>query len=161
MDRPSDDDFMAYLDAACAGDVRRVTAFLNRYPAAVDDHPWHLETTALIEAASRGKRAMVELLLKAGADVNKADSPSRTTPLMGAAECGSAEIIRVLLAHNARAGLKNARGETAADIAKRRGYKDVAEILHTAPRERHNAALERLKEKARGKNLRVKGNPRP
>jgi ankyrin repeat protein len=178
MDRPSDEDFMSYLDAACGGDVRAVTAFLDRYPAAIDDHPWHIETTALIEAAARGKHAMVELLIERGADVDKADSPSRTTPLIAAAERGSAAIVRTLLSHGARTDLKNAKGDAAADVAQRRGYDDIAAVIRAgmplkkhskklpekpAPgaREKHDETIARLREKARGKNLRVKGKPRP
>ncbi len=68
--------------------------------------------TPLFLAAKNGNAAMIELLIKAGADVNYADSKG-TTPLMVAAASGSEAAVRSLIAHGADVNAKDgAHGQT-------------------------------------------------
>jgi ankyrin repeat protein len=56
------------------------------------------------------------LLIDRGADVNLADS-NNTTPLMVAAEKAPAEIVKMLLSHGAKRGMKDSKGRIAFQIA--------------------------------------------
>jgi hypothetical protein len=100
------------LAAARAGDVSAVRELLDKGADAdsADLGGW----TALMAAASEGRRDVVDLLLDRGAKVNTrgkglpfqlsangSKEPSGTTALMTAAYAGNSEIVRVLLAKNA------------------------------------------------------------
>lgn len=113
---------------------------------------------ALMMAAFRGYRPLVELLLERGAEVNKpgwtplhyaatnghleivalllehsayidAESPRKATPLMMAARHGHAQVVRLLLDEGADATLKDAGGATAIDYAMLVGRRDIAEMI--------------------------------
>jgi hypothetical protein len=58
----------------------------------------------------------IDLLIKAGADVNQRDAGGQTA-LFGAAMWGWNDVIHTLLAHGAAVDAKDARGRTAADAA--------------------------------------------
>jgi ankyrin repeat protein len=69
--------------------------------------------TPIILASQNGNAALIDLLIKAGADP-KAPTTSGTTPLMLASASGHADAVRVLLAAGADPNAKeSARGETA------------------------------------------------
>lgn len=77
---------------------------------------------------------VVRVLLKAGANPNLrfADrkDPRGSTPLMIAANMNHVECARVLLKFHADQMAKNARGETAADIARRRHNDGILNLLN-------------------------------
>src|SRR3954462_7915726 len=80
------------------------------------------ETKLLAEVCQNGDRAMVELLIHAGADVNAKCSISDEgdpgeTPFMDAVMFGHREIAELLLRHGARADLTTRRGRSALSIA--------------------------------------------
>lgn len=79
--------------------------------------------------------AIIALLLEQHAYIDAA-SPNGSTPLMLAAQYGSADAVQLLLAEGADAELKNRLGLTAIDFALRVGRKDVAEKIAAAVRER-------------------------
>jgi ankyrin repeat protein len=83
--------------------------------------------TALIVALHYKNKEAVELLLKAGADVNAYNKPS-FTPLMVAAE-HSSYIIPVLLEKGARLEDKTADGVTALSVAIYNNNKEAVELL--------------------------------
>jgi uncharacterized protein len=69
--------------------------------------------TPIFMASKNGSAAMIELLLKAGADANSTDSHG-TTPLMFAAGAGSTDAVKVLLDHGADVNAKETTwGQTA------------------------------------------------
>ena len=73
--------------------------------------------TPLILAAQRGNAAVIEPLVKGGADVN-AKTTNGTTPLMFAAQSGSVEAVNALLEHGADVNAaESARGLNAAMFA--------------------------------------------
>jgi ankyrin repeat protein len=69
--------------------------------------------TPLLMACQNGNAAMIETLLKAGADAN-AVKTNGTTPLMMAAASGNEDAVKMLLAHGANVNAKeSAHGQTA------------------------------------------------
>jgi ankyrin repeat protein len=94
---PSQQEIDAFVDAAGKGDILAVNAFLSRHPGAIEAQNSRNDgCTALNNAAREGQKAMVEMLLGKGAQVdgrNKAD----WSPLITAASCGRTEVIALLL----------------------------------------------------------------
>jgi ankyrin repeat protein len=82
-------------------------------------------------AAFRADPSVVEMLIQAGADVNKKASASTGgwTPLHGAAARNSGSIVAVLLKHGADPMTKDARGLTALQVAEQGGFDDAAKVL--------------------------------
>jgi ankyrin repeat protein len=74
-------------------------------------------------AASGGHAAVIQLLLEHFAYVDS-ESPNGTTPLMMAAQYGTPEAIEALLAAGADPTLKNQRGLTALDFARKSVHPD-------------------------------------
>lgn len=91
---------------------------------AVDDNGW----SALMWAAFKGQTDMAALLLDRGADLEARD-PEGMSPLMRAAMKGQDRTVTLLLARGARGGARSNDGETAADLAQRGGYADLARKL--------------------------------
>jgi ankyrin repeat protein len=87
--------------------------------------------TALFNASVRGPAAAVRLLLEHGANVNTPSGFAGYTPLIGAAysENVEAETIRLLLARGAEVKSKAATGETALELARKRGKTEIVDLL--------------------------------
>ncbi len=71
---------------------------------------------------------IVSQFLNAGSDPNRRNN-NGWTALMFAADNGSTDIARQLLAHGARTDYRNCAGQTAADIAKARGHAPLVKLL--------------------------------
>jgi hypothetical protein len=86
--------------------------------------------TALMAAAPLASAEVVEVLLKAGANVNAKDSRGMT-PLMFAvaADTPNLRVVRMLLDRGADRNLKSAIGESAIDWAKKFNYPEVLALL--------------------------------
>jgi ankyrin repeat protein len=87
--------------------------------------------TPLHYAASHGgdnSAAMVRLLLEHHAYID-AESPNKTTPLMMAAQYGSAGVVKLLLEEGADPLLRNERGLTAIDFARQANRQASADII--------------------------------
>jgi ankyrin repeat protein len=81
--------------------------------------------SALMVAAIRGHRTMVEFLIQHGADVN----PPGWTPLMFAAVKGHVDIVKLLLAKGARVNAASENGTTALMLAAREASLDTVLVL--------------------------------
>ena len=102
--------------------VRGYGAFKKtRYFAGVEPM-WHL-----IQAAYGGHTECVQLLLRAGADPNLPYGEG-VTALTVAVERGHIDIVRLLLAAGADRSYKTLEG-TAAEIAEKKGYKEILALL--------------------------------
>lgn len=84
--------------------------------------------------AFRADPAAVELLIKAGAEINRKTPPSYDawTPLHGAAARNSAGIVAVLLKYGADVSATDGRGATALQVAERSGFAETAGVLRSA-----------------------------
>lgn len=125
--------------AASEGDVETVTRLLAPRPRwlgspkGADVNRKNREgETSLICAASNGHKALVELLLAKGADVEAKDRRHGDTALMGAARNGHKEIVASLLGRGADVNVKDNRGRTALTLAVEEGHTQVASLLAKA-----------------------------
>lgn len=84
--------------------------------------------TALHYAAAGGHNDIVQLLLEYSAYID-AESPNKTTPFMMAVWGNHILTVKLLLDQGADARLRNEQGLSALDLARQRGYKDIAEGL--------------------------------
>jgi ankyrin repeat protein len=88
-----------------------------------------LEATVIFNAIMKNRAHMMGSLIRAGVNVNLKNLEG-VTPLMVAAEVGNEQAIKILLQHNANPNVKNELGETAYDIAVRRGQNNAAQLLN-------------------------------
>ena len=88
-----------------------------------------LGRTALLFTATGPFPKTVELLLKQKADPNIVDNQERFSALMHAAAEGHIEVVKILLANEADATLKDIDGDTAESFARQNGHTAVADLL--------------------------------
>jgi uncharacterized protein len=114
--------------------------------------------TPLSMACTNGSAAMIEELLKAGADPNSRFVRG-TTPLMIAAESGSPDAVKVLLDHRADVNAREeAHGQTAAMFAAAANRADVLKVLAASGADLSiTTRVEKLEEQRLDDN----GNPLP
>jgi ankyrin repeat protein len=86
------------------------------------------KVAALHAAAAKRNSAMVEKLLRAGADPNQVQADG-FTPLHAAAQHGDATMAGLLLLFGADATVKTAKGEDAAALARAAGHEWLADRL--------------------------------
>ncbi len=118
------------LEAARDGHVDEVEALLHD-GAKVDARTDTFETPIII-ATSTGQVQIVQILLRAGADVNTKEGANGETALMYAALRGNIPLVRVLLDAKARVNLKDDVGRTALHFAARDGKIEIMELLLVA-----------------------------
>ena len=110
------------LEIACSTGREKAVVLLLEHGADVN-----AGNGALASATNGGHTKIVEVLLEAGADVNP--KPAGWTPLMWAGQAGNEEVAQLLLDAGAKKGVKNRKGETAADVAEEAGHKKLAKLL--------------------------------
>ncbi|MEO8059052.1 MAG: ankyrin repeat domain-containing protein [Burkholderiales bacterium] len=113
----------ALMMAALKGEVAGARKLLSR-GAKVNQPGW----SALHYAAAGSEVLLVRLLMEKGADVNAA-SPNGSTPLMMAAQYGSEDSVKLLLAGGADPKLRNQRDLLASDFARLAGRDNLAKSL--------------------------------
>jgi ankyrin repeat protein len=94
--------------------------------------------TPLHYAASNGNPAIISLLLENSAYID-AESPNGTTPLMMAAMYGTPAAVKLLLEEGADPQLKNQQGLTALQFAQRANRPDSEELIAAAIRSKRPA----------------------
>lgn len=115
----------ALMIAALKGDLADVKLLLDR-GAKVNQAGW----SPLHYAATGPEVAIVKLLLDRGALID-APSPNGSTPLMLAAQYGSEDNVKLLLARGADAGLRNQKDLTAVDFARLGGRDFIVKRLES------------------------------
>lgn len=131
----------ALLDAVQRGDHERARALLQQGAT-----PWATSHALLAAAIKREDPAMVELLLRAGANVN-APGPLDAPVLLDAAVAGDVAVGRLLLQHGARVDVLDPRTSTTPLLeAARFGNGPMVELLaqhganlHAVDVDGHNA----------------------
>jgi uncharacterized protein len=113
----------ALMMAALKGEVAGARKLLSR-GAKVNQPGW----SALHYAAAGTEVQLVRLLMEKGADLNAA-SPNGSTPLMMAAQYGSEEGVKLLLAGGADPKRRNQRDLKASDFARLAGRDNLAAAL--------------------------------
>lgn len=143
----------------------KVAEVLIRWPRTNVEFRTAKDESPLMMASLKGHLELARKLIERGADVNKtgwaplhyaatnghleimnllldnyayidAESPNGTTPLMMAAQYGSAAAVKLLLEAGADPGLKNRLGLTAIDFANRASRVESAELIAAAQRGR-------------------------
>ena len=118
----------ALMMAALKGELTGTRLLLER-GAKVNQAGW----SALHYAATGAEPALVRLLLDKGADVNAA-SPNGSTPLMMAAQYGSEDSVKLILAAGADPKRRNQRDLGAAHFARLAGRESLAVALEKLER---------------------------
>ena len=85
--------------------------------------------TALMSAAARGNRRVVDLLLQRGAEINLQDSSKGYTALIVAAGTGHEHVVDLLLRRGAEINLQSSDGVTALMLAAGTGHEQVVDLL--------------------------------
>jgi pectate lyase len=122
--------------AAMLGDRERVKAFLNQ-GIAVDLKDTN-GRTPLYYGVLAGNAELVRFLAEQGADVNVQEQGSQATPLRHAVVRQDKDIVEILLVHGADIDISDRRGLTPLDLARRRGYAEIIELLTKAAEEQKN-----------------------
>ena len=107
------------------------TALLLSLGARPDGAAGTVGNTALMGVAFKGYLSIADMLIAAGAEVNRRNRGGQT-PLMMAALFARHDMIRLLLASGADPALCDGNGDTAADLARSQGNEEVATWLAPA-----------------------------
>jgi ankyrin repeat protein len=135
INAPGGENRLAPLSRAALNGWLKVAAYLLDHGADVNGGA-NSGATALYEAAGAGNRAMVELLLRRGAEVNATQSPqalaAMPTALAVAVSRGFPAVVEVLLAAKADVNVPNSKGETALHEAAANGQHRITQMLLAA-----------------------------
>ena len=121
--------------AAARGSIKVLSVLLNSHYAdpnqcTIGSRPLFLDTiTPLFYAAQNDHLEAVNLLIKNGADPNKARYTDDATPLHVAAWQGNFKVVEALLAAGADPDLKMRNGSTAFDLATEQGHSALANLF--------------------------------
>lgn len=113
-------------EAAAFGDAEAVRGILGRNEVSVDVQ--FKGETALLRAASAGHTLVVEALLAANADPNRADDFHSETPIWRAVLSHNIEVVWLLLEVGVNAS-EQIRGRSPIDLAESWSYWDIADLL--------------------------------
>lgn len=119
------------IEAARKGELAKVKEFIEKDPRLATARNSN-KSTALHSAAAAGRKAIVELLIANGADVNALDEGDTASPLHYAAERGHRDVVEVLVEHGADVNWNkdwHERGPLGWSVVFGEVHTDVAEYL--------------------------------
>jgi ankyrin repeat protein len=109
-------------DAAATRDGGGTTLFsLTSWPVVVQPAP------------DNRQLVLAKRLISGGASIDAQQGANRSTALMIAAMKGNMGLVSLLVERGADVSLKDIRGQTAEDFARRKGFTEIAEFLNRAP----------------------------
>ena len=120
----------ALIEAVAAG-KRNIVALLLERGARVNVSARRDGLTALEQAVRSNRADLAQMLIDAGADVDKTGKDGQT-PLMVAAKLGNAGIVQVLIDAGAYLNDTDATGRTPLTLAEERRHKQTVELLRAA-----------------------------
>lgn len=136
--------FSALLAAARNGHLD-VVQYLVEHGADINKRDNNRDKTPLTAAAFKGHADIIEYLLQHGAEIND-QSINKWTALHDAAYIGCFECVKALVDHKADLHIRNERGESAAETA-RRGETDAVKRGQTnASPEDYRRVIEYIRE---------------
>jgi ankyrin repeat protein len=128
VDLADDHAITPLMQAAILGNTENVRLLLDAGADVNAMNQFHL--TPLLHSLIRGNNEVSKLLIDKGADVNVRDFVDGTGLMWAAfSERGNPEMVSLLLAKGVDPTVKNKLGETALDIARKRGNVDVLDLL--------------------------------
>jgi len=93
--------------------------------------------TALMFASIYGYSDIVKILLESDADVNiKPDDDTGWTALIAAAQRGHVNVVKILIDAGADVTIRDKEGNTAQEMAKIEGHKEIVKILKAASKDK-------------------------
>lgn len=116
----------AALGKAVAAGQMKAAQFLLKRGAKVPP-----KSPLALSAVRSGNTEMLRLVLRLGADVNATEELRGQTPLHLAAAAGNHSMAQILLAAKANVYLRDKEVHTAADLARKGGDEELAEMLKT------------------------------
>jgi ankyrin repeat protein len=116
------------FEADMRGNVNDVKVYVERDPQAVR-RPNPVGLFPIHLAAQQGHSEVIQVLLRAGADVNTPHVKVRATPLQYAATHGHVDAMRTLLAAGARVDPVDSQGRTPLMWAAREGHRQIVQEL--------------------------------
>ena len=122
--------FSALNSAAQNGHVE-ILEYLLQKGVSVNAEGSSFGGTPLWAAAGHGRLACMQLLLDAGADIDRSDVDGQTA-LYRAAQKGQLDAVSLLLANGAHVDFRDHQGETALLAACKQGYEDIVAKLLAA-----------------------------
>lgn len=117
-----------FLVQAAAEDKQDFVALLLRQGCDVN-YQSRNGSTPLSAASVEGHPKMVEFLISKGAEIDQKDRLVGESALMGAAELGQLEVVKVLLGKGAEACALDKGGHTAEGLARKYQHSDVADYI--------------------------------
>lgn len=113
---PTQEDVNLFCNASKSGDTTKVVEYLDRFGTAIINERDNMQDTALTWAAWTGQKAMVELLLDRGAEIDRKGMTGRTA-LGWAANGSKREVVELLMDRGASTELRDNDGKSPADLA--------------------------------------------
>ena len=139
VDLTDDHGITPLMQAAMTGQLENVKLLLDAGANVNAMNQFHL--TPFLIAAIRDNNEVTKLLIARGADVQVRDFVDGTALMWAAfSERGNPEMVALLLQKGIDPAIKNKMGETALDMAKKRGHADVIDLL-TKPNRDVRAAV--------------------
>lgn len=127
-----DPDQLTALHLAASAGHADVVSFLTSEAVGADSRALrHNNFSPLHAAAMQGHVGICKILLELGADPDVQTNPQGYAPLHSAAWAGHIDTVTLLLEFSARTDVKNYRGETPAQTARRQGWDEVAATLES------------------------------
>jgi hypothetical protein len=85
--------------------------------------------TAMMLGAQRGHAKICQLLIDYGAELDAMTASQQSTSLLLACKRGNVEVVRVLVTAGCELWIRDSKGRTAREIARRREHKELADLL--------------------------------